>query len=256
MKENYLEIKSRDGTPLRAILATPHEDTRGAVVLAHGITVEKNEDGFYTELAELLAAKGLQSLRFDFRGHGESGGRPEEMTIAGEIDDLAAAVNHLLKLGWPKVAVIGTSFGAGIAVLYAQRSANIFSSLVLLAPVLDYQRTFLEPETEWAIECFTKEAFDRAEITGILDLEGFPLGQALIQEFKTLDPGQTLLNLTVPTLIVHGTEDSMVPYDVAQHVGSTYQHGKFLPIEGADHGFEDFTDQVFTEVTKWIIEHL
>lgn len=255
-EETALRIQASDGVSLAAILATPTGKAVGGALLVHGITVEKNEDGFYTRLAALLAESGVQSLRFDFRGHGESQGRPQDMTIAGEVRDLTAAAEHMRSLGWPRLAIVGTSFGAGVAIMATAQNPRAVSALALLAPVLDYRRTFLQPETEWASEWFTPEALAQAKATGELDLDGFPLGVDLLKEFETLDAGKVLATLSVPTLIVHGSDDTMVPYGVAQEVARSCSHAKFLPIAGADHGFEAFEEAVFTEVTTWILEHL
>ena len=64
-----------------------------AVVLAHGLTVDLEENGLFEPLAEKLAARGLSVLRFSFRGHGASDGIDTETTIAGERMDLRAAVD-------------------------------------------------------------------------------------------------------------------------------------------------------------------
>ncbi|MDD9823960.1 MAG: alpha/beta fold hydrolase [Gammaproteobacteria bacterium] len=255
-KQSTLHIRTSDNISLAAILSTPFGKASGAALLAHGITVEKNEGGFYTRLATLLARRGIQSLRFDFRGHGESGGRPQDMTINGEVQDLIVAANYLHSLGWIRLSVVGTSFGAGIASLAAKRKPDWISSLVLLAPVLDYRRTFLQPETEWASEWFTPDTLARAKATGELDLDGFSLGYELLKEFETLNPGQVLTTLSVPTLIVHGTDDTMVPFDVAQELAWNCGHARFLPIKGADHGFEDSEEIVFAEVANWILKHI
>ena len=42
------------------------------VVMSHGISTDKEEDGLYTEFAEHLLAPTFDSVRFDFRGHGDS----------------------------------------------------------------------------------------------------------------------------------------------------------------------------------------
>lgn len=255
MSEERVHFKSSDGTRLCGILTWPPENAKGAVILAHGITVEKDEGGFYVDMAAVLADAGLMSLRFDFRGHGESGGKPEEMTVEGETEDLAAAVTLVRERGFSAVAIVATSFGAGSTVLYARRHEGAVTCLALLAPVLDYRRTFLEPETEWAQEWFTPEALKQAEATGRLDLDGFPLGRALLGEFRRLEPANGLDGLGVPVLLVHGTEDSMVPYAVTHELAGRVLGCRFLPIEGADHGFEGFEERVFSEVVRWILKH-
>lgn len=256
VKTHRILFKSKDGINLCGLLTSPGKNSKGAVILSHGITVEKNEAGFYTKLAKLLAENDLTSLRFDFRGHGESSGKSWEMTIKGEIYDLEAAVKVLQSKGFKKIALIGTSFGAGIVTLYARRYPSMVSSIALLCPVLDYKRTFLEPETEWAQEWFTPETISNAAKTGKLNLDGFQLGNDLLKEFRRFKPAETLLKLKVPALIIHGTGDSMVPYSVAKYYGERYHRGTFLPIKGADHGFEGFEKRVYTEVAKWILKHL
>ena len=256
MTTKTIIFKSKDGVNLCGKLTTPEKKSKGAVILCHGITVEKNESGFYTKLAKLLAENGLTSLRFDFRGHGESSGKSWQMTIKGEIRDLEAAVKLLKNKGFKKISLIGTSFGGSIITLYTKKRPSAVTSLTLLCPVLDYRRTFLNPETEWAKEWFTPEAISDTARTGRLNLDGFQLGDILLKEFRQLKPGETLLKLKVPTLIVHGTEDSYVPYSVAKYYGEKYRNGKFLPIRGADHGFEGFEKRVYRKVIKWILNHV
>lgn len=257
MKEETVYFESKDGISLCGILTHPNNKSKGSVILTHGITVEKNEGNFYKRLARKLASANLMSLRFDFRGHGDSNGKSYEMTIKGEVRDLTSAVNFLLKkTGDKHAAIIGTSFGGGIAVLYTAKHPKRVSILTLLCPVIDYKRTFLQPETEWAKEWFSREAFAKAKKTGRLNLDGFKLGHKLLAEFSRLNPGQTLLKLRVPTLIVHGTDDSYVPFEPSKKYGLQYRYGKFVPIKGADHGFQGFEKQVYATVTKWILDHL
>ncbi|WP_243640334.1 alpha/beta hydrolase [Streptacidiphilus pinicola] len=70
------EFRSLDGTRLSGTLTmtTTTMAPVGGVVLAHGSGVTREEGGFFTRLAEGLAAAGVASLRFDLRAHGASGG--------------------------------------------------------------------------------------------------------------------------------------------------------------------------------------
>lgn len=49
----------------------------------------------YARLAERLAQEGFTVLRFSFRGHGRSAATQRGVTIAGEMLDVAAAVERL-----------------------------------------------------------------------------------------------------------------------------------------------------------------
>src|SRR3954453_1353587 len=101
MDTERLTYTSADGTELCALAHEAASGTRVAsVVLAHGLNVDKNEDNDsqagippYVELAAALTDAQFNVLRFDFRGHGESGGEPESMTVRGELADLTASLD-------------------------------------------------------------------------------------------------------------------------------------------------------------------
>jgi pimeloyl-ACP methyl ester carboxylesterase len=256
--EERISLLTSDSTRLTALWRRSRGDTVKAVaVLAHGITVEKDEAGFYARLARFLAESGVASLRFDFRGHGESSGASTEMTIAGEIRDLDAAILYAKKrVRSLRPAIVATSFGASIAVLWASKHSRALSSLTLLCPVLDYEKTFLDPRTEWGRRWFGRKRVERASARGYLDVDGFRLGLPLIKEWSELRPFKAVQRLSVPTIIVHGTADSMVPYEVAEETARHLRNGKFVAVPGADHGFEDCEELIHGEVRDWILRHV
>jgi len=92
MPERSVSIRTRDGLHLVGTLVVPGELPRRAVVLVHGGGVTREEGGFFTRVAAGLAEAGAASLRFDLRGHGESEGRQEALTLAGILADIAGAL--------------------------------------------------------------------------------------------------------------------------------------------------------------------
>ncbi|MDQ4130653.1 MAG: lysophospholipase [Actinomycetota bacterium] len=67
-------IESIDGVSLDATRTKPEGAQRGRVLLLHGITSEKDEEGKYERLAERLARDGFESLRFSFRATAQAAG--------------------------------------------------------------------------------------------------------------------------------------------------------------------------------------
>lgn len=128
---------SLDGTALKGTLTVPERTAVGAAVLVHGAGVTRHEGGFFTRLAAGLAHEGVQCLRFDLRAHGASGGRAEEVTIAGVANDIRAASDHLrTEAGVDRpVHVIAASFSGGAAALHAAHRPQDVDRLVLLNPV-------------------------------------------------------------------------------------------------------------------------
>src|SRR5690349_11530430 len=69
-----------------------------AVLLLHGFTGTKSEaHGMFVKMSRALVDHGIASLRFDFRGSGDSGGSFEEMTIKSEVIDATEAVRFLAR---------------------------------------------------------------------------------------------------------------------------------------------------------------
>jgi predicted alpha/beta-fold hydrolase len=88
-------LTTPDKIQIVGILSKAKKDNDKIIVLCHGLTVDKDEGGIFRQLSENLVENGFDCFRFDFRGHGESGGKQEEMTIAGELTDLLTVVNFI-----------------------------------------------------------------------------------------------------------------------------------------------------------------
>lgn len=242
--EKKVFYRSKDGTKLCGIYSMP-EKIKGFVLLAHGINVDKNEwDNFFGDIARELYLKGFASLRFDFRGHGESGGEQKEMSIIGETIDLEASAKEISKYWKRSISIIGMSFGAWPAILYAAQESAKINCLVLLCPVIDYISTFLNPLVPWAKDTFNKKGFKHLDENGFLLLDGdYAIGAKLVQEFKVIKPYEFLKAIKSPLLLIHGDKDSMVPYKISKKYGKTNNISEFLTIRNAEHGFVDENDE-------------
>src|SRR5439155_135327 len=78
----------------------------------------------HSALATRLATLGYASLRFDFSYVGESEGAFEDLTISGEVDDLGGACDELRRRGAGDLALVGSSLGGTVALLYAATIAT------------------------------------------------------------------------------------------------------------------------------------
>ena len=113
-------------TRLGVLMCHPHP-------LFHGTMDNK----VVTTVTRTLAAQGLPTLRFNFRGVGNSAGQHDHGR--GEQDDVLAVLNFArTELGWEQVILAGFSFGAGMACLSACRAPEPLAALVLLAPAVHH----------------------------------------------------------------------------------------------------------------------
>jgi uncharacterized protein len=102
-------------------LPEPRAERSAAFLVLHGFGSNKDGVGG-TTVARMLSGLGYAALRFDFRGCGESGGERGRVICKEQVEDTRNALSFLAGRGDidPKrIAVIGQSFGAAVAVYTA-----------------------------------------------------------------------------------------------------------------------------------------
>jgi pimeloyl-ACP methyl ester carboxylesterase len=130
-------------------------------------------------LAERLAHNGLDVLRFDYFGVGDSAGDSTEASIVGAVEDTLVAIDELRDIARVrKITLIGLRVGAAVAARAAARSKSV-DGLVLWDPVSDGPG-HLEPFQALATPIRTGE--------GGLEVQGFPLPAKLQEELTQLHP--------------------------------------------------------------------
>lgn len=244
------------------------ERQRGAVILVHGGGVDRNEDGFYTRFANFLSKNGYCSLRFDFRSAGSSQGTYADLTINGIANDIRSAIRYMTSLiRHDPLHLVGTSFGGGPCVVICNKEPALIKSLCLFNPLLNYQARLLEEKPYWNNDTgLTKEASDKLTADGFLSHGGtIKMTRPLINEACFVEPYRMMAGITVPTLIAHGTKDSLIKYSMSEAYHKTAGPNKFITIDGADHGFTqpgdvdyshpqtlEWQEQIFNEAISWM----
>ncbi|UCG11150.1 MAG: alpha/beta fold hydrolase [Deltaproteobacteria bacterium] len=134
MEEQRLEILS-EGLTLRSILQTPGSDSWPLVVLCHGL-LSHGEGSKYRRLAQVLAREGIASVRFDFRGCGESEGVLAESTVSKRWKDLQAVIGRIgsLETFDGRLGLLGSSLGGYLALLEMSRNPLVQCSVVWSTP--------------------------------------------------------------------------------------------------------------------------
>jgi pimeloyl-ACP methyl ester carboxylesterase len=150
VRSSATSFRTLDGLYLAGPFVEPDEPCDLAVVLVHGGGVTREEGGFFTRLAAGLGAAGVASLRFDLRGHGESEGRQEELTLSAILNDIRVALAHAREVtGATRLSLIGQSFGGGICGYYAAKRPGEVNRLVLLCPQFNYKKRTIDSRPYW-----------------------------------------------------------------------------------------------------------
>lgn len=231
-------ILTDDGLNLSYKHAYSEKPNNTICILAHGITVDMSEGGIFDRMSMYLREKGIDTIQFDFRGHGNSDGNSKGMTIAGEILDLCAVINYCLQNNYKDIYLLSASFGAVSTSCLPIYYKSKISKLVLWNPVLDLLKTFIDPVLPWGKASFNTESLNKMLMTGSLFIDGeFEISSILIDEFKLYKLIERLREYNIKTMIIHGDKDTYVPFDVAEDTANALNNCKFIRIKGAEHGF-------------------
>ena len=172
------------------------------------------------------AKTGRACIRFDYSGHGESGGDFTDGTIGRWLEDSAAVFETFAK--GPQV-LVGSSMGGWIALLLArelrQRAASgaklqgSIAGLVLIAPAVDFTEELMwkkfSPEVKRQIE--TEGSWQRPSQ---YSEEPYAITRGLIEDGRKHLLLGGLIETGCPVRILQGVQDPDVPWQHAMELSS------------------------------------
>ncbi|HEX7760367.1 MAG TPA: alpha/beta hydrolase [Caulobacteraceae bacterium] len=173
--------------------------------------------GFHSEMAATKAqaladwaeARGRDYLRFDYLGHGQSGGRFEDGTITRWRSDALAVIDALTD---GPLVLAGSSMGGWIACLAALARPARVSGMVLIAPAADFTERLLRPGLPVAALAAIERdgAWTRPSV---YDTAGYPITRALLEDGARWSIlGAEGVPISAPVRILQGGEDPDVPW--------------------------------------------
>lgn len=226
------------------------------------------------QMPALLGA-GLRVLRFDNRGIGASSAPPGPWTTAQMAADAKALVDHL-DLG--PVHLMGVSMGGMIAQEYALAHGETLRSLTLActyaAPGAFCSRMFsmwadMAPELgvpfvmrDVALWAFTVPFFEEREeearefeagmATLDQSLEAYLSQLSSIQAHDTTD---RLDRITVPTLVLAGEEDVLIPVRLSQRLHAGVPGARWATVPGGHACLWESPEPFNTAVVDFVREN-
>ena len=160
------------------------------------------------------AEHGRACVRFDYSGHGQSGGKFSDGTIGRWLEDSLAVFERFCR---GQQVVIGSSMGGWMALLLARQVARrttnaSLAGLVLIAPAPDFTEELMwkgfSPEIRQQIE--TEGVWMRPSEYG--DGSPYPITRALIEEGRNHLLLGGSIEVGCPVRILQGAKDPDVPW--------------------------------------------
>lgn len=200
-----LDFAAPDGPALHGWWLPARGEPLGTVVYCHG---NKGNVGQHLTWVRWLPARGFNVLLFDYRGYGRSAGEPSR---AGTIADAVAALDVALARDPDRVVVYGHSLGGAIGIRAAAERPAVRAVVA-----------------EGTFPSYRAVARAQVPLLGVLL-------QFLVSSGE--DPEDVLDRIPPrPLLVVHGSEDGIVPLYLGEALFERAQEPKTLYVaEGSGH---------------------
>ena len=222
-----------------------HGNIQNAMILScHGMLADK-ESPKHTYLTKTLAKKNLAAARFDFSGRGQSEGSLYELCLSKQISDLDAIIDYFYRQGVEYFGCFGSSFGGTVSILAASRDERIAALATLAASAHPDEINMRHPQV--ALE-FSQQ--------GYMEIPEGKIGPTFYEDLFAYDVVRAISILRIPTYILHGERDEVVPVADAMDLGSAARHTRVEVIPEADHRLSNPVQQreIMNSICEFFIE--
>lgn len=198
--------------------------------------------------AEALSQRGWRVIAFDHRGSGASTAPVDQISLDAMVDDLHAVMDHC---GVERAVLAGESMGSLVVQRAAVKDPERFSHLVIvsgaarfpLTPPLRLFAAGLKYQYAMTLKLFVRLATpERGAGKEIRDWglsflrEASPeAGRRLFDVLAGTDQRDVTRKISLPTLVVHGTADLIVPYFFGRELSKLIPGARFVSMPWVGH---------------------
>lgn len=234
----------RGDLTIRGTQYRPAGDNLPVAIVCHGFMAWQRTVRQY---ARFLAELGYCAYSFDFCGGsalnmGKSDGKTTDMSVLTEVQDLEAVISHVRGLPYTgeSLLLMGCSQGGLVCALTAAKHPGLVNRLVLFYPALCI------PDDARAGKMMMAK-FDPKSIPETFRCGFMKLGRCYAADVMEMNPLDEIKSYSGPALIVHGTDDRIVPVDYSRRAHKCYENAQLRLIEGGAHGFSRKHDAMAME---------
>lgn len=186
---------------------------RGTILMLHGISGIK-EHNF--AIAERFVTAGFTCISYDSRAHGESGGRFSTYGFR-EVADASAVLDRAIEqFGHDSLApfgLFGISFGAAVGLQFIPQTSQI-DAAVVVSPFANLDRLVRE---------IGHRRLGRVSVL-LVPLISQVTAQRAGFRLNDISPMDTARQISIPVMVVHGSEDGFINIEHGQQVYAALNH--------------------------------
>lgn len=231
------------------------------MVLLHGVHSHA-WDGSLVDLARAYTRAGVDAMLLDLRGHGKSAGRHVGLGLR-ERGDVRAAINELLMRGFEagKIGIHGLSYGAAVAVMAVAESKEIGAVIA--------DSAFADARDVIAGEISRETGFSTSVAEFLLPGVSFLSQRLHSMELSKSAPEQVIAGISPrPVLLIHGTEDTVIPFDHTRRLQAAgdsnvelwplvgYKHTEGIRLEPGYPKWSPMREPYLRRVTQFLLDAL
>ena len=224
-----VEVTTQDGVTLRGWYLPPNpapaEGKAPGLLWFYG---NMETIGGIAPVLREFRPPGIGMLVLDYRGYGQSGGRPTERGVYRDADAAWEYIASRSEIDSTRVAVYGRSIGSAVALYLATE----------------------HPVSAVVLESAFTSGRDMAE-------EHYAPVPSVLVELE-LDNVSRARELTVPLLVFHGSDDWIAPLPMGRAVAEAGRAEEFVVIDGAGHNdtYLEGGEEYRRRMHEFLREHL
>ena len=212
----------------KAYIPKDDREKHPTVILCHGIGNTLNDP---SNFSMLFAERGIAAYAFDFCNgteNSQSSGDPLHMTVRTEADDLNDVISFVQQqefVDTEHLFLLGQSQGGYVVTEVAHQRQSELAGIILMYPAYNIPDLINDyyPDLNAAPETVT--------------MYDVTVGKQYLLDAMEEDIEQDMRSYKGKTLLLHGSNDPLVPIAYSMHAAEIFPDAKLVTIEGAEHGF-------------------
>lgn len=236
---------------LAATLFRPSEAPSHLAILMHGFMANQRYS-LFKKLTANLCEKGIAVLTFDFNGHGRSEGRFCDMTVENELQDARNIYKMVRAWDWVRnIVLVGHSQGGVVTgMLAGELGGKAIPAIVQLAAAAVLHQDALEGH-------IMNAKFDPNHIPEYVRVFLIrKVGRPYFEVAQKLDIYGRSCSYDGQVCLIHGTEDTVVPYSYSERYHREYPHSSLHLLEKENHFLGKKTAEVLDLTMRHILKHI